>query len=129
MNSPPSLKMNTREFPYHSAQKERIKSMDASFKEQLAAFRYSLIAPIVSRQTPLATGELKAYLERTAQQTYHIPGSTKTQVSLRSLERYLSQYRKGEWEALKPKGRSTKANSRIPACCIARSHSTPPGTT
>jgi putative transposase len=92
--------------------------MDASFKEQLAAFRYSLIAPIVSRQTPLGTGELKAYLERTAQQTYHIPGSTKTQVSMRSLERYLSQYRKGEWEALKPKGRSAKANTRIPAVVL-----------
>lgn len=92
--------------------------MDASFKEQLAAFRYSLIAPIVSRQSPLGIGELKAYLERTAGQTYHIPGSTKTQVSLRSLERYLSQYRKGEWEALKPKGRSTKANTRIPAAVL-----------
>lgn len=89
--------------------------MDASFKEQIAAFRYGLIAPIVSRQTPLAPGELKAYLEKTASQTYHIPGSTKGQVSLRTLERYLSQYRKGEWDALKPKGRIHKVLSRISA--------------
>lgn len=92
--------------------------MDPVLQEQIAAFRYSLIAPIVSRQTPMAPGELKAYLERTASQTYHIPGSTKNRVSVRSLERYLSLYRKGEWEALKPRGRSNKGNSRIPAAVL-----------
>lgn len=88
--------------------------MDSSLQEQMAAFRYSLIAPIVSRQTPLASGELKAYLEQTAAQVYHIPSSTKTHVSVRTLERYLSQYRKGEWDGLKPKGRIRKTNLRIP---------------
>jgi transposase InsO family protein len=92
--------------------------MDSSLSEQTAAFRYSLIAPIVSRQTPLTPGELKAYLERTASQTYHIPGSAKTKVSVRTLERYLSQYRKGEWEGLKPKGRSRKTNFRIPPAAL-----------
>jgi len=92
--------------------------MDSSLFEQIAAFRYSLIAPIVSRQTPMAPGELKAYLERTASQTYHIPGSTKTKVSVRTLERYLSQYRKGEWDGLKPKGRTKKTNLRIPPAVL-----------
>ncbi|MDF9410087.1 DDE-type integrase/transposase/recombinase, partial [Pelotomaculum isophthalicicum JI] len=92
--------------------------MDPSLSEQIAAFRYSLIAPIVSRQTPMAPGELKAYLERTASQTYHIPGSTKTKVSMRTLERYLSQYRKGEWDGLKPKGRTKKTNLRIPPAVL-----------
>jgi len=92
--------------------------MDSSLSEQIAAFRYSLIAPIVSRQTPMAPGELKAYLERTASQTYHIPGSTKTKVSVRTLERYLSQYRKGEWDGLKPKGRTKKTNLRIPPAVL-----------
>jgi putative transposase len=87
--------------------------MDRVLQEQIAAFRYSLIAPIVSRQTPMVTGELKAYLERTAAQNYHIPGSAKTRVSVRSLERYLSLYRKGEWDALKPQGRQNKGNTRI----------------
>lgn len=87
--------------------------MDQALQEQIAAFRYSLIAPVVSRQTPMVPGELKAYLERTASQTYHIPNSTKTQVSVRSLERYLSLYRKGEWDALKPQGRQNKGNMRI----------------
>lgn len=57
--------------------------MDSSLQEQMAAFRYSLIAPIVSRQTPLAPGELKAYLAQAAEKVYHIPGSTKTKVSVR----------------------------------------------
>ncbi|MCK8487063.1 Mu transposase C-terminal domain-containing protein [Paenibacillus sp. MBLB2552] len=92
--------------------------MEQQVKEQMAAFRYSLIAPIVSRQTPMAPGEIKAYLEQAAQQTYHIPGSTKTRVSIRSLERYLSQYRSGQWEALKPKGRSKRTATGIPASVL-----------
>ena len=88
--------------------------MDSSLSEQVTAFRYSLIAPIVSRQTPLAPGELKAYLAQAASQVYHIPGSTRMKVSVRTLERWLSHYRKGEWEALKPKGRIRKTILRIP---------------
>lgn len=92
--------------------------MESSFQEQIAAFRYSLIAPIVSRQTPLAPGELKTYLAQAASQVYHIPGSTKTQVSVRTLERWLNQYRRGEWDGLKPKGRSRKTNLRIPPAVL-----------
>lgn len=88
--------------------------MNGHEQEQLAAFRYGLISPIVSRQTPLAPGELRAYLERTAAQTYHIPSSNRTTVSVRSLERYLEMFRKGEWDGLKPKGRVRKTNMRIP---------------
>jgi putative transposase len=92
--------------------------MENSMQEQIAAFRYSLIAPVVSRQTPMAPGELKAYLKQTASQTYHIPGSIKTRVSVRSLERYLSLYRKGGWEALKPKTRVKNATFRIPPAIL-----------
>ena len=92
--------------------------MDNALKEQVAAFRYSLIAPIVSRQTPMEPGELKAYLERTASQTYHIPGSTKTRVSIRTLERHLSLYRKEGWEGLKQKERKSTNNLRIPSAIL-----------
>lgn len=92
--------------------------MDHVLQEQTTAFRYSLIAPIVSRQTPMAPGELKAYLEQTASQVYHIPGSNKSMVSVRTLERYIFQYRKGEWEGLKPKGRIRKENLSIPAAVL-----------
>ncbi len=32
--------------------------MDSTMQEQVAAFRYGLIAPVVSRQNPMPTGEL-----------------------------------------------------------------------
>jgi hypothetical protein len=99
--------------------------MENSLPEQLTAFRYSLIAPIVSRRTPMAPGELKAYLEQTASQIYRIPGSVKTKVSVRTLERYLSQYRNGEWEALKPKARVKNVTSRIPPAMLAGSDPAP----
>lgn len=92
--------------------------MDATTQEQMAAFRYSLIAPIVSRHTPLAPGELKAYLAQTAQQVYHMPGSTQTKVSVRTLERWLKAYRDGEWDGLKPRGRKRKTNLSIPPAVL-----------
>lgn len=92
--------------------------MNESMQEQLAAFRYSLIAPMVSRQTPMAPGEQKAYLAQVASQVYHIPGSAKTHVSVRTLERWISQYRRGQWDGLKPRGRTRPTNLRIPPAVL-----------
>lgn len=89
--------------------------MDSKFQEQVAAFRYSLIAPIASRQTPLKPGELKAYLEEVSGKVYDIPGSTRSRIGMRTVERYLHDYRKYGWEGLKPKPRKSKGNSHIPA--------------
>ncbi len=93
--------------------------MKMDLPQQIAAFRYGLIAPIVSRQTPLTPGELKAYLEQVCEQPYDIPGtSTRSRLSVRSVERYLSAYRKGGWEALVPKTRTDKGNHRLPQTVI-----------
>ncbi len=89
--------------------------MNNTLSDQVAAFRYGLIAPIVCRQTPLLPGELKAYLEETTNQIYEIPGSTRNKVSTRTLERYLSLYRKGGYDALKPQPKSSKGRTAIPA--------------
>ena len=94
--------------------------MEPKFFEQVAAFRYSLISPIVSRQTPMIPGEIKAFLEDVVNKVYDIPGSMRNRVSMRSLERYLSQYRKYGWEGLKPKPRRSKSNSRIPAAVLQK---------
>lgn len=80
--------------------------MDIS--EQVAAFRYGLIARIVSRQTPFLPGEIKAILQEVVAQHYSIPGSTRTKVSMRSLERYVSDYRKHGWDGLKPRKRAPR---------------------
>lgn len=37
--------------------------MNLTLQDQVAALHSRLIAPIVCRQTPLASGEIKAYLE------------------------------------------------------------------
>ena len=83
--------------------------------EQIAAARYALIAPIVSRQTPLAPGELQHLLRETSDRIYELPGSSRQTVSMRTLERYLEAYRKGGWDALKPKTRSTRGRTKLSA--------------
>ena len=89
--------------------------MDFATDEQMAAFRYGLIAPIVSRQTPMIPGELKRQLEQIAALNYTIPGSHKTQVSVRTLERFMANYRKEGWDGLKPKKRPQKNAIALPA--------------
>ena len=79
--------------------------MKATLQEQVAVFRYSLIAPIVSRQSPFHYGEVQAILQEISQQEYVIPGGRRTRVSVRSLERYIKEYRQNGWEGLKPKER------------------------
>lgn len=86
---------------------------DPVLQEQLAAFRYSLIAPVVSRQTPMLPGELTRQLQEIASRSYVIPGSRKTAVSVRSLERYIARYRKDGWEGLKPRPRSKRTGRSI----------------
>jgi len=87
--------------------------------EQVAAFRYGLIAPIVSRQSPLAPGELKAYFEHLSSQSFEIPSQTSKRLSVRTLERYLSQYRKHGWEGLLPNPRRDKGGHRLSEEVIA----------
>ena len=79
---------------------------------EIANFRYRLIAPIVSRQN-LPPGQIQAMINEAAQKTYLIPYSNRTTVSVRSIERYLQDYRAKGFEALKPKTRSGR-KSRIP---------------
>jgi putative transposase len=88
--------------------------MDFEMQEQIAAFRYGLIAPIVSRQSPMLPGELKHLLEEIASRTYTIPGSHRTTVSTRTLERYIANYRRAGWEGLKPKPRPATNRTSIP---------------
>lgn len=80
--------------------------MDETSRNEIAAFRFGLIAPIAQRQ--LQPGERYALLREIAKGIYTIPGSEKTTVSVRSLERYVQKYEEGGFEALKPKLRVKK---------------------
>src|SRR5665647_1378704 len=63
----------------------------------------------------MVPGELKRQLEQIAALSYTIPGSHKTQVSVRTLERFMANYRKDNWEGLKPKKRPQKNAQALPA--------------
>jgi len=80
--------------------------------QEIASFRFGLIAPIVSR-SDLAPGEQKQLLEEIAGRSYDIPYSSKTTVSVRTLERYLAAYRRYGLDGLKPSTPGPKG-ARIP---------------
>ncbi|TFJ90635.1 DDE-type integrase/transposase/recombinase [Lentibacillus salicampi] len=96
--------------------------MEETLRSEIAAFRFGLIAQIVQRR--LDPGEKYALLKKIANEKYKIPGSEKTTVSIRSLERYIQTYEAGGFEALKPKARvkqgSLKAiDPAVLECAIA----------
>src|SRR5690554_8222880 len=80
--------------------------------EEIANFRYRLISPIVCKES-LYFGETSVLIREAASKIYHIPGSRNTRVSVRTIERYLKQYREGGYEALMPKSASQRP-TRIP---------------
>lgn len=84
--------------------------MDETLRNEVAAFRFGLIAQIVQRQ--LQPGERYALLREIANQRYTIPGSEKNTVSVRSLERYLQAYEKNGFEGLKPQLREKRGSLR-----------------
>ena len=81
--------------------------MDRRKAEETANFRYRLISPIVSREE-LYFGETAELIREAAGKIYQIPGSRKTRVSQRTIERYLKQYREGGFEALMPQMKSQR---------------------
>lgn len=86
--------------------------MDRRKSEEIANFRYRLISPIVCKES-LYFGETAELIRDAASKIYQIPGSRNTRVSIRTIERYLKQYREGGFEALMPKSVSSRS-TRIP---------------
>lgn len=77
---------------------------------EIALFRYGLIARLLF--DPLAAGQLEAELRKIAGQSYRIPYSSRTQVSVSTLRRYLKLYNQGGFEALRPSLRSDRRKPR-----------------
>lgn len=85
----------------------------------IALFRYGLIAALLNR--PLERGEINAHFQAIAQKTHQIPFSTRTHVDEETAWRYRQAYRRGGFEALKPKPRSDSGQSRrIPPEILAK---------
>ncbi len=84
--------------------------MNEEQQQLVANFKYGVIAPLVVG--PLERGEQARLLKELAEKEYRIPFSEKTKVGVRALERWLSFYRKGGLDALKPKERTDKNSAR-----------------
>jgi putative transposase len=78
--------------------------------EKLALFRYALIAPLVIEILP--RGELTRRAQEIASRHYDIPDSKRRAVSVDTLLDWAVRYRQGGFEALAPKPRQDRGQSR-----------------
>ncbi len=84
--------------------------LDDKTREQIALFRYGLIADLLHREV----GEKGLYplLREKAERVYEIPGSRRTRVAAETLRDWLATYRKGGFEALRPQVRRDQGWAR-----------------
>ena len=78
---------------------------------KIAMFRYGLIVPLVAEVLP--RGELTRRAEEIAARRYDIPSSERTVVSVDTLLEWVNRYRQGGLEALAPKPRRDRGQSRV----------------
>ncbi len=86
--------------------------------EMIAQFRYTVIAPLVSR--PLAFGELRALIAEQAARVWTRPDGTTDTVHVRTIYRWLQQYRQDGLAALTPQVRQDQGTSAVDPAIIAR---------
>jgi len=78
----------------------------------VALFRYSVLGPLISR-ADLPRGELKSTIQQLAARHYDIPGSRNSRLSEKTIEAWYYAWRRGDIEALTPKVRSDRGQSKI----------------
>lgn len=78
--------------------------------EKVALFRYGLIADLLHR--PAGERGLYAALRAKAERTYEIPGSRRTRVAMETLRDWLAAYRRGGFDALRPRARNDNGQTR-----------------
>lgn len=81
------------------------------YPDQVALFRYGLIADLIHLPTGKGSG-LYEKLREKADGVYAIPGSRRTRVAAETLRDWLGLYRAGGYDALKPKQRSDIGKAR-----------------
>jgi putative transposase len=78
--------------------------------EKMALFRYGLVAPLVLEKLP--HGELIRRAREIAARSYEIPGSKRISVCVDTLLAWARRYRRSGFEALTPKPRQDRGQSR-----------------
>lgn len=80
--------------------------------EEVALFRYGLIADLLHPDGDSAGKKLYERLREKADKSYCIPGSRRTRVAVETLKDWLSDYKAGGFDALRPKPRKDIGSSR-----------------
>jgi putative transposase len=88
-----------------------------NLRQTVALFRYGLIAEFV--HLPPNSPGLYAKLQAKSEQTYTIPGSTRTRVAAETLRDWLKSYRRGGFDALLPQLRADRGRSRALPTLVA----------
>ena len=82
--------------------------MTENDREKIALFRYGLISPILNGQIK----NQKEYLEKEAARVHNVPYYGPKEYVPKTIYGWLRNYRRGGFDALKPKRRSDKGKSR-----------------
>ena len=86
-------------------------------RQRVAVFRYGVIAEIA--QQPPGTPGLHAMMVEKAQREYDIPGTKRQRIATETIRGWVRDYRRGGFEALKPRPRADIGSSRsIPATVV-----------
>jgi transposase InsO family protein len=83
--------------------------MDEKQREQIALFRYGLIAPMLQG----GVNDRTAYLGEAAGRVYQLPGHGDVEYSPKTIENWYRVYIEHGFDALKPKKRSDAGTSRV----------------
>ena len=84
--------------------------MDETLREQIALFRYGVIAELISR--PLAPGEKEKLLGAIADRTWDVPGSARTGIGRTTVRDWIELHQTHGFEGLKPSPRADAGRSR-----------------
>ena len=80
----------------------------ATAAEQMALFRYGIIAPILHDSS---NGQTR-YFKQMAQKVFEVPGYGRKKYHWKTFKSWLRTYRRAGFDGLKPKTRTDKGNSR-----------------
>lgn len=82
--------------------------MENERREKIALFRYGLIAPVLNETVK----NQMEYFRELSQKEHAVPYGDKRKIRVATLKDWLKKYRKGGFEALKPRDRGDKGHSR-----------------
>lgn len=85
--------------------------MDDESRRQIALWKLGVLGPLMSAR--LVHGDVRSYLREASARTHRMPDGTEVQLSARTIETWFYEYRRGGFDALLPKDRRDKGQSRV----------------